>query len=63
MLNRVTSDIDPNTRLKILYAALIIFFFRATPGIGEGYRWFTIDVLASMKRSTASWARSAPPSL
>jgi hypothetical protein len=45
MLNRVTSDVDPNTRLKILYAALIIFFFRATPGIGEGYRWFTIDVL------------------
>lgn len=45
MLNHVTSDIDPNTRLKILYAALIIFFFRATPGVGEGYRWFTIDVL------------------
>lgn len=45
MLNHVTSDIDPNTRLKILYAALIIFFFRATPGIGEGYRWFTIDIL------------------
>lgn len=45
MLNRVTSDIDRNTRLKIFYAAVIIFFFRATPGIGEGYRWFTIDVL------------------
>ncbi len=45
MLSHVTSDIDPNTRLKILYAALIIFFFRATPGIGEGYRWFTIDML------------------
>ncbi|OYW55363.1 MAG: hypothetical protein B7Y80_13765 [Hyphomicrobium sp. 32-62-53] len=45
MLKHVTSDIDPNTRLKILYAALIIFFFRATPGIGEGYRWFTIDML------------------
>ncbi len=45
MLNHVTSDIAPNTRLKILYAALIIFFFRATPGVGEGYRWFTIDVL------------------
>jgi hypothetical protein len=45
MLNHVTSDIDSNTRLKILYAALIIFFFRATPGVGEGYRWFTIDVL------------------
>jgi MFS family permease len=45
MLNHVTGDIDPNTRLKIFYAALIIFFFRATPGVGEGYRWFTIDVL------------------
>ncbi len=45
MLARVTADIDPNTRLRILYAALIIFFFRATPGVGEGYRWFTIDVL------------------
>ncbi|HKZ95493.1 MAG TPA: hypothetical protein VJ045_00780 [Hyphomicrobiaceae bacterium] len=45
MLARVTADIDPTTRLKILYAALIIFAFRATPGVGEGYRWFTIDVL------------------
>lgn len=45
MLNRVTSDIDNRTRLRILYAALIIFFFRATPGVGEGYRWFTIDML------------------
>ncbi|MGE5267760.1 MAG: hypothetical protein ACM3L9_10380, partial [Deltaproteobacteria bacterium] len=45
MLGHVTSDVDHNTRLKILYAALIIFFFRATPGVGEGYRWFTIDVL------------------
>ena len=45
MLGHVTSDVDRNTRLKILYAALIIFFFRATPGVGEGYRWFTIDVL------------------
>jgi hypothetical protein len=45
MLAHVTSDIDNDTRLKILYAALIIFFFRATPGVGEGYRWFTIDVL------------------
>lgn len=45
MLNRVTADIDNDTRKTILYAALIIFFFRATPGVGEGYRWFTIDVL------------------
>lgn len=45
MLARVTSDVPHETRLRILYAALIIFFFRATPGVGEGYRWFTIDVL------------------
>ena len=32
-------------RKKIFFAALVIFFYRATPGVGEGYRWFTIDVL------------------
>jgi hypothetical protein len=45
MLARVTAEIPRETRLKIAYAALIIFAFRATPGVGEGYRWFTIDVL------------------
>ncbi len=45
MLARVTADIPHQTRMTILYAALIIFFFRATPGVGEGFRWFTIDVL------------------
>ena len=45
MLARVTSEVDPGTRMRIVYAALIIFAFRATPGVGEGYRWFTIDVL------------------
>lgn len=45
MLNRVTADIDASTRKRIAYAALIIFAFRATPLIGEGYRWFAIDVL------------------
>jgi BT1 family protein len=45
MLKRVTAEVDAGTRTRILYAALIIFAFRATPGVGEGYRWFTIDVL------------------
>lgn len=45
MLNRVTAGIDPETRKRIAYAALIIFAFRATPGIGEGFRWYAIDVL------------------
>jgi BT1 family len=31
--------------MRIVYAAIIIFAFRATPGVGEGYRWFAIDVL------------------
>jgi hypothetical protein len=45
MLSRVTHEIDRPTQMRIVYAAIIIFAFRAVPGIGEGYRWFTIDVL------------------
>ncbi len=45
MLERVTRDVDHETRLHITFAAIIIFAFRATPTVGEGYRWFTIDVL------------------
>jgi hypothetical protein len=29
----------------ILYAAIIIFAFRSTPTVGDGYFWFSIDVL------------------
>jgi hypothetical protein len=45
MLARVAQDVDEVHRKRIFYAALVIFLFRATPGVGEGYRWFTIDVL------------------
>jgi len=45
MLKRVTAHIPVDARRTILYAAIIIFVFRATPGVGEGYRWFMIDVL------------------
>jgi hypothetical protein len=45
MLTRVTRDLDPTTRKRIALAAIIIFAFRSTPGMGEGYRWFMIDVL------------------
>ena len=45
MLDRVTHEVDHATRMHIVYAAIIIFAFRATPSVGEGYRWFTIDVL------------------
>jgi hypothetical protein len=45
MLGRVTHEIDHATQMRIVYAAIVIFAFRAVPGVGEGYRWFTIDVL------------------
>jgi BT1 family len=45
MLRRVTGQISAEARRHIMYAAIIIFAFRATPSVGEGYRWFTIDVL------------------
>jgi hypothetical protein len=45
MLSRVTHEIDHATQMRIVFAAIIIFAFRAVPGIGEGFRWFTIDVL------------------
>ncbi len=45
MLFRVVDALDADAKRKIFYAAIIIFVFRATPGVGEGYRWFTIDGL------------------
>ncbi len=45
MLGRVTADIDPTTRKRIVYAAILIFAFRATPSVGQGFQWFSIDKL------------------
>ena len=45
MLARVTADMSAETRRLIVIAAIIIFVFRATPGIGQGYQWFAIDRL------------------
>jgi hypothetical protein len=45
MLARIAGDLDEAHRRRIFYAALVIFLYRASPGVGEGYRWFTIDVL------------------
>jgi len=45
MLTRVTQAIDHTTRLRIAFVAIIIFAFRAVPGVGDGYTWFAIDVL------------------
>ena len=45
MLVLVTRELDPKSRRSIMFAALIIFAFRATPSAGDGYFWFSLDVL------------------
>jgi hypothetical protein len=45
MLVFVTRELDHKSRMIILYAAIIIFAFRSTPTVGDGYFWFSIDVL------------------
>ena len=45
MLVLVTRELDHTTRLAILFTSIIIFAFRATPSVGDGYFWWTLDVL------------------
>jgi hypothetical protein len=45
MLTLVTRDLDPETRMAILFATIIVFAFRATPTAGDGYFWWTLDEL------------------
>ena len=45
MLILVTRELDRPTRHDHPVAAIIIFVFRATPLVGDGYFWWTLDVL------------------
>jgi len=45
MLVLVTRELDSSSRRAILYTSIIIFAFRATPSVGDGYFWWTLDVL------------------
>jgi hypothetical protein len=45
MLYLITRELDPRTQQAILFTTIIIFAFRATPGVGDGYFWWTLDVL------------------
>jgi BT1 family len=45
MLYFVIRELDSTTRRAILFATIIIFAFRATPSVGDGYFWWTLDVL------------------
>ena len=45
MLVLVTRELDHETRLGILFTTIIVFAFRATPTVGDGYFWWTLDEL------------------
>jgi len=45
MLFFVTRELDAKTKRAILFASIVIFAFRATPSVGDGYFWWTLDVL------------------
>lgn len=45
MLFSVTRALPSSQRRALFYAAITIFAFRATPTIGDGYFWWSFDVL------------------
>jgi MFS family permease len=45
MLVLVTAELDHNTRMGILFATIIVFAFRASPSVGDGFFWWTLDEL------------------
>jgi hypothetical protein len=45
MLVLVTAELDHNTRMGILFATIIVFAFRSTPSVGDGFFWWTLDEL------------------
>jgi hypothetical protein len=45
MLTLVTAELDHNTRMGILFATIIVFAFRASPTVGDGFFWWTLDEL------------------
>lgn len=45
MLYMITRDVEEKTRRAIFFTTIVIFAFRATPGVGDGYFWWTLDIL------------------
>jgi MFS family permease len=45
MLALVTRELDHETRMGILFTTIIVFAFRATPTVGDGFFWWTLDDL------------------
>ena len=45
MIKDIISDLDKETQRKIVIATIVIFTYRAMPGVGPGVTWWEIDVL------------------
>jgi len=45
MIKDVIQDLDDETKRKIIIATIVIFVYRAMPGVGPGVTWWEIDVL------------------
>jgi hypothetical protein len=45
MLVLITRGLDHDSRMAIFYTTLVIFAFRSTPYVGDGFFWFTLDAL------------------
>jgi MFS family permease len=45
MLVLVTAELDHETRMGIFFTTIIVFAFRATPTVGDGFFWWTLDEL------------------
>jgi hypothetical protein len=45
MLALVTRSLAPENRRAIFFTSVIIFVFRSVPNVGDGYFWWTLDIL------------------
>ena len=45
LIARLTRELAPDVRAKLVGTAVVIFVFRAVPGIGDGVTWWMIDEL------------------
>ncbi len=45
LLIKLSNELDSKAKRMLLGTAIIIFVFRAMPGVGQGGSWFEIDVL------------------
>jgi len=45
LITQLLKDLEPAKRREIMGIAIIIFIFRAMPGVGAGASWWQIDVL------------------